>query len=381
MDYDLIVIGSGSVGSVTGYYASQAGLKVLMIDSAMPPHHAGSHHGDTRIIRHAYGESEKYVPLVLRAQTLWDKLSAQTGEKLFYASGVINLGPGDSTFLKEIQHSAQQYDLKVEILNAAQIREKWPVFNVPENYIGVFEPQAGYLRSELAIKVLIKTVIDARCGVLFNCPVTAIEPCDNGIDVVTIDGTFSTRKVVVTAGTWVKKLVPELPITAIRKVFSWHQADGRYSESNHFPAFTVETPDNIHYYGFPSQNNELKIGKHNGGQPIESAAQRKPFGSHAEDGSEVFGFLRNFLPGVGVCLHGAACSYDMSPDEDFIIDTLPDNNNVMVVTGLSGHGFKFATALGEVAALFAQDKPSPIDISAFSLTRFTSMLGRATPFL
>ncbi|MEY4922375.1 MAG: N-methyl-L-tryptophan oxidase, partial [Pseudomonadota bacterium] len=170
MDYDLIVIGSGSVGSVTGYYASQAGLKVLMIDSAMPPHHAGSHHGDTRIIRHAYGESEKYVPLVLRAQTLWDKLSAQTGEKLFYASGVINLGSGDSTFLKKIQHSAQQYDLKVEILNAAQIREKWPVFNVPENYIGVFEPQAGYLRSELAIKVLIKTVIDAHCGVLFNCP-------------------------------------------------------------------------------------------------------------------------------------------------------------------------------------------------------------------
>lgn len=113
------------------------------------------------------------------------------------------------------------------------------------------------------------------------------------------------------------------------------------------------------------------MGKHNGGQPIESAAQRKPFGAYAEDGTEVFGFLRRFLPGVGVCLHGAVCSYDMSPDEDFIIDTLPDTPHIMVVTGLSGHGFKFATALGEVAALFAQDKTSPIDISAFSLARFT----------
>ena len=101
MDYDLIVIGSGSVGSAAGYYASQAGLNVLMVDSAMPPHQAGSHHGDTWIIRHAYGEGEgeKYVPLVLRAQALWDQLSAQTGESLFQASGVLNLGPDDSIFL------------------------------------------------------------------------------------------------------------------------------------------------------------------------------------------------------------------------------------------------------------------------------------------
>ena len=178
MDYDLIVIGSGSVGSAAGYYASQAGLNVLMVDSAMPPHQAGSHHGDTRIIRHAYGEGEKYVPLVLRAQALWDQLSAQTGESLFQASGVLNLGPDDSIFLQNAQHSAQQYNLPVETLTAAQIREKWPVFSVPDNYIGVFEPQSGYLRSELAIKTLIKAVTEAGCGILFNCPVTAIEPLD-----------------------------------------------------------------------------------------------------------------------------------------------------------------------------------------------------------
>lgn len=370
MDYDLIVIGSGSVGSAAGYYATQAGLKVLMIDSAMPPHQAGSHHGDTRIIRHAYGEGEKYVPLVLRAQALWNQLSAQTGESLFQACGVLNLGPDNSTFLQNAQLSARQYNLPVELLTAEQVRQKWPVFTIPDNYVGVFEPQAGFLRSELAIKTLIKAVTEAGCGILFNCPVTAIDPTNEGIDVVTIDGTYSAKKVVVTAGTWVKELLPTLPVTTIRKVFSWHHADGRYSEGNHFPAFTVETPDNIHYYGFPSHNDELKLGKHNGGHPIESAAQRKPFGRYAEDGTEVFDFLRSYLPGVGVCLHGAACSYDMSPDEDFIIDTLPDNKDILVVTGLSGHGFKFATALGEVAALFAQNKQSPIDISAFSLSRF-----------
>ncbi|ANI28817.1 N-methyltryptophan oxidase [Yersinia entomophaga] len=370
MEYDLIVVGSGSVGSAAGYYAAQAGLKVLMIDSGMPPHQSGSHHGDTRLIRHAYGEGEKYVPLILRAQTLWDGLSTATGAELFHASGVINLGPQDSEFLKNVQESARKYDLPIQVMNGSEVRQKWPLFTVPDDYIGVFEPKSGYLQSDLAVSTLIKEVTAAGCGILFNCPVSAIHPDDNGVDVVTIDGTYRGKKVVVTAGTWVKKLLPTLPISAVRKVFAWHHADGRYSEENHFPAFTVETPDNVHYYGFPSKKEELKIGKHNGGQLIESADQRKPFGGFAEDGTEVFSFLRNYLPGVGVCLRGSSCTYDMSPDEDFIIDTLPESQRIMVFSGLSGHGFKFATALGEIAALFAQDKASPIDIKPFSLSRF-----------
>ena len=76
MQYDLIILGSGSVGAAAGYYARKAGLNVLMTDAHMPPHHEGSHHGDTRLMRHAYGEGEKYVPLVLRAQALWDELAA-----------------------------------------------------------------------------------------------------------------------------------------------------------------------------------------------------------------------------------------------------------------------------------------------------------------
>ncbi|AKA36958.1 N-methyl-L-tryptophan oxidase [Yersinia ruckeri] len=370
MEYDLIVVGSGSIGSAAGYYAAQAGLKVLMIDSGMPPHQSGSHHGDTRLMRHAYGEGDKYVPLVLRAQSLWDSLSAATGTALFHASGLINLGPANSVFLKNVQESARKFALPVQILTGKEVKERWPLFNVPDDYLGVFEPKSGYLQSDLAVATLIKAVTAAGCGILFNCPVSAIEPDDEGVDVVTIDGTYRGKKVVVTAGTWVKKLLPSLPVTALRKVFAWHHADGRYSEENHFPAFTVETPDNIHYYGFPAKKDELKIGKHNGGQPINSAQQRKPFGSFAEDGSEVFSFLRHYLPGVGVCLRGAACSYDMSPDEDFIIDTLPESKKIMVFSGLSGHGFKFATALGEIAALFGQNKPSPIDIKPFSLSRF-----------
>lgn len=371
MVYDLIIIGSGSVGSAAGFYATEAGLNVLMVDAAFPPHHAGSHHGDTRIIRHAYGEGQKYVPLLLRAQTLWEELSIRSDTRLFHRSGVLNLGPRQSAFINNAIASSRAYQLNCDIVNTAQITTRWPEFTLPEDYLGVFEPQAGYLKSELTITTYIRLAEQAGCAQLFNCAVTAIERHGNEFEITTLEGSrYQGHKLLIAAGSWVKKLIPSLPITPVRKVFSWYQADGRFSEDNHFPAFTVETPDHSHYYGFPAVNNALKIGRHNGGQPIDRPEQRTPFGSYPTDGSENFDFLRHFLPGVGVCLTGDICTYDLSPDEDFIIDTLPDNPDMLIVSGLSGHGFKFASVLGEIAAGFAAGNRCAFDLTPFALSRF-----------
>ncbi|WP_042283795.1 N-methyl-L-tryptophan oxidase [Citrobacter sedlakii] len=373
MNYDLIIIGSGSVGAAAGYYATRAGLNVLMTDAHMPPHQQGSHHGDTRLIRHAYGEGEKYVPLVLRAQALWDALSTHSDEPIFVRSGVINLGPVDSPFLANVAHSAKQWQLNVEHMDAAAVMARWPEIRVPDDYIGLFEADSGFVRSELAIATWIRLAKEAGCAQLFNCPVTAIRHDeDGGVTVETADGEYRAKKALVSTGTWVRSLLPELPIQPVRKVFAWYQADGRYSGKNNFPAFTGELPNGDQYYGFPAENDALKIGKHNGGQRIQSEDERTPFASVASDGAEAFPFLRNVLPGIGCCLHGAACTYDNSPDEDFIIDTLPGHDNTLIVTGLSGHGFKFAPVLGEIATDFAQDKPSGFDLTPFRLSRFTA---------
>lgn len=371
MKYDLIIIGSGSVGAAAGYYATQSGLNVLMTDAHLPPHKEGSHHGDTRLIRHAYGEGEKYVPLVLRAQQLWEQLAAESGEAVFDRTGVINIGPADSTFLANVAQSAAQWQLAVEKLDAPSLMARWPEIRVPDDYIGLFEADSGVLRSELAVKTWIRLAKEAGCAQLFNCPVTALHHHEDGISIDTREGTFHGKKVLVSAGTWVQKLLPELPIQPVRKVFAWFQADGRYSIKNKFPAFTGEMPNGDQYYGFPAEDNELKIGRHNGGQLISDAQQRKPFGEEPGDGSECFAFLRQFLPGIGGCLYGASCTYDNSPDEDFIIDTLPGSPDTLIVTGLSGHGFKFAPVLGEIACEFAHGKRSHFDLQPFSLSRFT----------
>lgn len=372
MEYDLIIVGSGSVGAAAGYYATRAGLKVLMTDSAHPPHQEGSHHGETRLIRHAYGEGEKYVPLVLRAQELWDELQQVSGEKVFTPSGVINLGPAHSAFLSTVEHSARQFNLPLEKLDAAALMARWPEISVPADFIGLYEPNSGVLHSETAVATWIRLAEEAGCAQLFNCPVESIHTGEHGVSIETSEGTFHGRKMLISAGTWVKRLIPELPITPVRKIFAWYQADGRYSTSNHFPAFTGELPNGDQFYGFPAENNELKIGKHNGGQVINSPSERKPFGAVHTDGAEAFPFLRNVLPGIGGCLYGAACTYDNSPDEDFIIDTLAGAPDAMVIAGLSGHGFKFASVLGEIACEFAQNKAHRFDLSPFALSRFSS---------
>lgn len=370
MHYDFIIIGSGSCGAAAGYYAYKAGLSVLMIDSAHPPHDKGSHHGDSRLIRHAYGEGEKYVPLVLRAQALWDDLQMHSERPIFQRTGVVNMGPADSAFLTNMRLSAAQWNIGLETLDAQALKSRWPQLCMPDDYLALYEPAAGILKSENAVRAYITLAREDGCAQLFNCPVTQVASHASGVQVETAEGVFTASRVLISAGTWVTHLFPHLPITPVRKVFGWFQADGRYSAENHFPAFTGELPDGDQFYGFPATDNALKIGKHNGGQIISAPEERVEFGQVAGDGSECFRFLREYLPGVGGCLYGAACTYDNSPDEDFIIDTLPDNPDIMVITGLSGHGFKFASVLGEIASLFAQGKASAFDLTPFHLSRF-----------
>lgn len=229
MQYDLIIIGSGSVGAAAGYYARQAGLNVLMIDAHQPPHQEGSHHGSTRLIRHAYGEGERYVPLVLRAQQLWDEFAAASGEAVFERTGVINLGPAGSDFLRNVASSAREFQLNIEEMDAQTVMTRWPEIRIPDDYRAIFEPASGILRSELAVESWIRLAREAGAAQLFNCPVSAIHHAPNGVTVDTLDGEYSGKKLLVSAGTWVTRLMPELPVQPVRKIFAWFQADGRYS--------------------------------------------------------------------------------------------------------------------------------------------------------
>lgn len=252
--------------------------------------------------------------------------------------------------------------------------QRWPQINVPNGYIGVYETDSGYLKCEVAISSFIRLAkLEGGCTQLFNEAVSGVSHAGDLEKVHTANGEYLGKRILFSAGTWVTKILPELPVQPVRKVFSWHQSDDRYNESNNFPGFVITMPNDDNYYGFPANGNGFKLGKHNGGQPIYNADERKPFGEIAEDNTEVLDVLRQFFPGVGERLFGKSCTYDMTTDDDFIIDKPPGEPNRLIISGLSGHGFKFSSVLGEIAANFAQDKSVSFDLSPFSLSRFKTM--------
>lgn len=368
--YDLIVVGTGSVGSSAGYYASMKGLKVLEVDEGQPPHDQGSYHGDTRIIRHAYGENPMYVPLALRAQELWQSLEKQAQVKIFHETGVLNIGAEKSQFLSNIVISAEQYHLPIKIYDAKSANERWQQLNLPIGFEAILESRGGYLKSEDAVSAYVNQAKKAGAHQKFNTRVLAIADEHGLVHVQTNDGVFLGKHVVVTAGTWVKDLIPNLPIQPVRKVVSWFNSDQSLSERANFPAFTAETTDGNQYYGFPANDGMIKIGRHNGGQIISNREQRVQFGENSEDYDEITYFKQHVLRGVNQLHHGVSCTYDVSPDGHFIIDYVPGHKNIQVVTGLSGHGFKFASVLGEILIDRVLNIEPKYNLTAFSLSRF-----------
>jgi len=341
-----------------------------MIDNGHPPHDLGSHHSETRLIRHAYGEGGRYVPMVQQAQSLWDDLQTMTGGTIFSRSGVLTIGPADATFLAGVKASAAHWEIDLESLDAQAVNARWPQITLPENLVALHEPEAGVLRSEVAVRTYLRLAREAGAVQVFGSPVESVVSENGGVIVATSEGRWCGRKALLSAGTWVTKLFPHLPVTPTRKIFTWHETDGRYSLEDGFPAFVAVMPNGKLFYGFPAEDDALKIGRHDGGQIIGSPEERLPFGLYESDAHEVSEFLSRILPGVGAIRRGASCTYDNSPDEDFVIDTMPGWPNVLVISGLSGHGYKFASVLGEIASTFAQDREAEFDLKPFSLSRF-----------
>lgn len=370
--FDLAIIGTGSVGSAAGYYASQHHSNILELDIATPPHSLGSHHGQTRIIRHAYGEGEKYIPLLLEAQRLWDELQKKSGKHLFHKTGVLTVGPKNSDFLNNIKDSAQDYNIDITPYTSSQIHDKWNNWNFNDQYEGVLEPGAGYLESEEIIRTYIEGAKQNGVTQNFDSFVKKIEQQDDGtVKIETQDHTFYAQNVILSAGTWVKQLLPNLPITPTRKVFAWFNVnDASLNEADGFPAFTVELKNDAQYYGFPGSDGTIKIGRHQGGQKISTRKERGKFGDYPEDLHEIDPLLKHHLSGTNGIDHGGSCSYDLSPDGDFIIDRVPSMNKIQIVTGLSGHGFKFASVLGKLLSDQAFGKQSSYNLEPFKLDRF-----------
>ena len=364
--FDVVVAGGGGVGSAAAFHLARRGAKVLALDRHAPPHDRGSSHGHSRIIRLAYYEHPDYVPLLRRAWELWAELETSSGEALYTATGLLQVGPPDGEVIRGVLTSAREHGLDVERLTPEEARRRFPGLSVPEGLAAVYERQAGALAVERCVAAHLKL----SGAELRREEVRSWRPEGGGVRVDTDRGSYAAGALVLTPGPWAPGLLPELPLAVRRKGQFWFgPAPAELSAAGGCPAFLYELPGGV-YYGIPAHGGAgLKAAEHTGG-----AAAQPDTDARAEDPAErrrVEGFLADCLPALPRTPERfAPCFYTLTPDQHFVLDRHPACPRVVYAAGLSGHGFKFTPVLGEALAELALDGKTRRPVAFLSAGRF-----------
>lgn len=368
----IVVVGLGCAGAAALWQLARAGCDVVGIDQFAPPHDQGSSHGQTRLLRVAYAEGAQYVPFVRRAIDLWRELERACGAPLFHQSGVLYAGTGRSPFLASSLATARAHGVRLQQLDAGD--EASCGLRMPRDWVAFVELEGGFVEAETAIATLLDQARAAGACVIANRRVSAIEADGGGVDIKAGDQTIRADRVIVTAGAWADTLLPALkPHLAVeRRVLHWFaDPGGRHAHAAGFKPFIVEAGDGSEFYGFPAIDGRgVKAAVHDMrfGSAIVASADALDRSVSAEEKRHVAELVRCFLPGLNGPTASSVCMYPMSTDTHFIVDRL--NDRVIVGAGLSGHGFKFAPALGEALAALALERAPPVDLSFLSLKRF-----------
>ncbi|WP_162617908.1 N-methyl-L-tryptophan oxidase [Salinicola halophilus] len=373
---DCLIIGGGSMGlAAADWLAEHADVSVNVLDAYSPPHDQGAHHGETRLIRLAYGEGAGYVPLAVRSLERWRALEAATGEPLFLPTGITNIGPATAPFVRQVSASADAHGLSLEVLDGTTASQRWPGWRLDDTMSVAFEREAGVLRVERILACWRERVAQsANVTLTTDAPVVTLEPQPGGGYVARCaDGRrFGAERVLLAAGQHVAPLMAglgiELPLTRVRKTFAWFEADARYTSAD-FAGFSLTDDELGVYYGFPDIDGAgFKIGRHDAGQPLQPGEPMAAFGEHPDDIPELQRVIDRYLPGVGAMKHGAVCQYIRTSDEHFLIDE--PRPGLIVAGGFSGHGFKFASAMGESLGQWLESGRASPALGAFGLARF-----------
>jgi sarcosine oxidase len=356
--YDAIVIGVGGMGSAIVYHLARRGARVLGIERFDIPHDRGSSHGWSRIIRLAYWEHPDYVPLVLRAYDLWRDLERTAGESLLTVTGSVDAGAPDGRTIRGALAACRAHGLEHELLDPAALTARFPGFRLPDGLAAVFQPDGGFLQPERCIVAHVNAARARGATVQTQERVIGWTAEDGCVRVTTDRGRYEAAKLVISAGAWLPAVLPALAsrLTVERQVVLWTQPLRPELFARGFPVFYIDTPRGA-FYGFPMDPQRgFKIGKyHHRRQNTDPDALDRTCST--EDEATLRDALSHYFPDAnGPTLSASACLFTNTPDEHFVIDRLPDHQQVVVAGGFSGHGFKFCSAVGEMAANLALDE-------------------------
>ncbi|HEY1592450.1 MAG TPA: N-methyl-L-tryptophan oxidase [Solirubrobacteraceae bacterium] len=378
---DAIVLGLGAMGSAASFQLAASGASVLGIDRFEPPHPHGSTHGDTRITRLAIGEGEEYVPLVRRSHELWREIEQQAGVELLTITGGVVLAPSGTDFLARTLACASRYGIAHEGLRAAELAERFPMFATGPDIEGYYEPEAGYVRPEAAVRSQLE--LARRHGARLRLGETAVRwtASATGVRVETDAGAYVADRLVVCAGPWITDLFEAgRGLFAVhRQLMHWFPIRQGYERLREMPVFVWdlggETDGFVHldgFYGFPAVDGPA------GGVKVATESYERttsPDGrQHPATPEEVTTMYRRcigpYLPWLGPDpVRSVSCLYTNTRGSRFVIDRHPEHERVMLVSACSGHGFKHSAAIGEAVAQLLTRGEADVDLSPFALER------------
>jgi sarcosine oxidase len=373
--FDAIVIGLGAHGSATALALARRGARVLGLEVGERGHELGSSGGRSRMIRRAYFEDPAYLPLLEAAWAGWDALGEAAGETFVEVTGGLYGGPADSEVFLGSVSSAQIQDLPHDVLDADEIRRRWPVLTVGDEMGALFDPGAGMIRPERAIAAQLRLAEQDDAELRFRERVVDWRPASlGGFEVETDLGVYGADYLVIAAGAWTGSFVPDLrlPLEVERVPVFWFEPKVPVAEVSigRLPIWILDTAADGSFYGFPyDEEAGLKVARHHSGEVVDPATVDRT--EQAADVERVRAFSRSSFPAADGPLRGSlVCLYTNTPDLGFVIDRHPTVPGVAFASACSGHGFKFAPVIGEALADLATRGTTALPIEPFRAARF-----------
>ena len=373
-DWDVIVVGLGALGSAAAYWAStRPGTRVLGLERFELGHANGASADHSRIIRLSYHRPD-YVRLAKRAYESWSIVEAEADERIVTITGGLDLWPADPAIpMVDYTDSLSAEDVPFELIDAAEIRRRWPAWHLTDDVIGMFQAQGGIAdpyRGNVAHRRL---AIDQGASLLAETPVDAIREIGGAYEVDAGGTTYAAGRVILAADAWTNELLAHfdrrLPLTVTQEQVTYLAApDPTLFAPDRFPVWIWM--DDPSFYGFPVYGEAgPKVAQDAGGRAV--SPETRTFEPDPAISARVRTFVDDHLPDAGGAeISTKTCLYTLTPERDFVIDRLPEAPGVIVGLG-AAHGFKYASVIGRILVELALDGSSPSDgeIGAFRIDR------------
>jgi len=380
-EFETIVLGLGALGSAALYRIARRGGEVLGLEQFELGHGRGSSQDHSRIIRLSY-HTPGYVELAKHAYAAWAEVEADAGEQLIFKTGGLDLWPANPAYpMSDYTHSMDACGVAYERLTAGEVMRRWPQFRLPDDVAGIYQADGGIATPNKSNVAHRRLALAYGATIREYAPVESIHPLGDELEVIAGGITYRCRHLVIAAGAWSNHILAHfgrrVHLTITQEQVTYYRSPNVADfMPDRFPVWIwMDEPS---FYGFPVFGEAgPKVAQDVGGEHVTT--ETRTYEPNAATLARTEAFLDKVIPGIlGEQIVTKTCLYDLPPDRNFVLGTLPEQPNVSLAIG-AGHSFKFASLIGKILSELALDRRTNYDVAPFSFER--PILYEANPAL